>query len=145
MIIKVKEPQTPEIEMLRPEHILFTYLHLAADPAQTVGLMKSGCTAIAYETIQVRDGSLPLLVPMSEVAGKMSTQVGPTALKNTVVVRGSFLEVFLEQLEEKSLLLAVESLVQTQLKSPWEWVQMSQQLMFQQNAWPNLMTFLKID
>ena len=69
MIIKVKEPQTPEIEMLRPEHILFTYLHLAADPAQTVGLMKSGCTAIAYETIQVRDGSLPLLVPMSEVAG----------------------------------------------------------------------------
>ena len=62
MIIKVKEPQTPEIEMLRPDHILFTYLHLAADPAQTVGLMKSGCTAIAYETIQAKDGSLPLLV-----------------------------------------------------------------------------------
>ena len=61
MIIKVKEPQTPEIEMLRPDHILFTYLHLAADPAQTVGLMKSGCTAIAYETIQARDGSLLFL------------------------------------------------------------------------------------
>lgn len=81
MIIKVKEPQTPEIEMLRPDHILFTYLHLAADPAQTVGLMKSGCTAIAYETIQARDGSLPLLVPMSEVAGKMSTQVGANCLE----------------------------------------------------------------
>ena len=81
MIIKVKEPQTPEIEMLRPDHILFTYLHLAADPAQTVGLMKSGCTAIAYETIQLNDRSLPLLTPMSEVAGKMSTQVGANCLE----------------------------------------------------------------
>ena len=66
--------------MLTPEHILYTYLHLAADYDQTVGLMESGCTAIAYETIQNPDGSLPLLVPMSEVAGKMSTQVGSNYL-----------------------------------------------------------------
>lgn len=80
MIIKVKEPQASEIKMLTPEHILYTYLHLAADHDQTVGLMESGCTAIAYETIQNSDGSLPLLVPMSEVAGKMSTQVGSNYL-----------------------------------------------------------------
>ena len=65
MIIKVKEPQASEIAMLTPAHILYTYLHLAPDPEQTKGLMKSGCTAIAYETIQNADGSLPLLVPMS--------------------------------------------------------------------------------
>ena len=76
LIIKVKEPQASEIAMLTPGHILYTYLHLAADYEQTVGLIESGCTAIAYETIQNPDGSLPLLVPMSEVAGKMSTQVG---------------------------------------------------------------------
>ena len=80
LIIKVKEPQASEIKMLTPDHILYTYLHLAADYDQTVGLMKSGCTAIAYETIQNPDGSLPLLVPMSEVAGKMSTQVGANYL-----------------------------------------------------------------
>ena len=80
LIIKVKEPQASEINMLTPNHIIYTYLHLAADYDQTVGLMKSGCTAIAYETIQNSDGSLPLLVPMSEVAGKMSTQVGSNYL-----------------------------------------------------------------
>lgn len=81
MIIKVKEPQPVEIEMLKPHHILYTYLHLAADRPQTEGLMNSGCTAIAYETIQEKDGSLPLLVPMSEVAGRMATQVGATYLQ----------------------------------------------------------------
>lgn len=81
MIIKVKEPQPVEIAMLKPHHILYTYLHLAADPEQTTGLMKSGCTAIAYETIQPADGSLPLLTPMSEVAGRMATQVGATYLQ----------------------------------------------------------------
>jgi alanine dehydrogenase len=81
MIIKVKEPQPVEIDMLKPHHILYTYLHLAADPEQTIGLMKSGCTAIAYETIQPADGSLPLLTPMSEVAGRMATQVGATWLQ----------------------------------------------------------------
>jgi alanine dehydrogenase len=81
MIIKVKEPQAAEIAMLKPNHILYTYLHLAPDAEQTKGLMKSGCTAIAYETIQNADGSLPLLVPMSEVAGRMSVQIGATYLQ----------------------------------------------------------------
>lgn len=81
MIIKVKEPQPVEIALLKPHHILYTYLHLAADKALTEGLMKSGATCIAYETIQYPDGSLPLLVPMSEVAGRMATQVGATCLQ----------------------------------------------------------------
>jgi len=82
MIIKVKEPQPVEIALLRPHHILYTYLHLAADKELTEGLMKSGATCVAYETIQNPDGSLPLLVPMSEVAGRMATQVGATFLQN---------------------------------------------------------------
>lgn len=81
MIIKVKEPQSNEIALLKPHHILYTYLHLAADKPQTEGLMKSGATCIAYETIQLEDNSLPLLVPMSEVAGRMSVQVGATYLQ----------------------------------------------------------------
>ena len=81
MIIKVKEPQPVEIALLKPHHILYTYLHLAADKELTEGLMKSGSTCIAYETIQYPDGSLPLLVPMSEVAGRMSTQVGTAYLQ----------------------------------------------------------------
>ncbi|MBT7610114.1 MAG: alanine dehydrogenase [Bacteriovoracaceae bacterium] len=81
MIIKVKEPQASEIEMLKQHHILYTYLHLAADPEQTTGLMKSGATCIAYETIQLLDQTLPLLTPMSEVAGRMATQVGATYLQ----------------------------------------------------------------
>ncbi len=77
MIIKVKEPQPGECKMLRPDQVLFTYLHLAADPAQAQGLMDSGCTAIAYETVTAKDGrTLPLLQPMSEVAGRLSVQVG---------------------------------------------------------------------
>lgn len=81
MIIKVKEPQPREIACLRPHHILYTYLHLAADPEQTKGLMDSGATCIAYETIQPADGSLPLLTPMSEVAGRMATQIGASYLQ----------------------------------------------------------------
>jgi alanine dehydrogenase len=81
MIIKVKEPQAREIACLKPHHILYTYLHLAADPVQTKGLMDSGSTSIAYETIQPEDGSLPLLTPMSEVAGRMATQVGAAYLQ----------------------------------------------------------------
>ena len=76
MIIKVKEPQPRETKMLRKGQILYTYLHLAPDPVQTEGLVKSGCTAIAYETITNSRGGLPLLAPMSEVAGRMSVQVG---------------------------------------------------------------------
>ncbi|MBA3527438.1 MAG: alanine dehydrogenase, partial [Sphingomonas sp.] len=68
MIVKVKEPQPQEIALLEPQHILFTYLHLAADKPQTEGLMASGATCIAYETVTSRTGALPLLRPMSEVA-----------------------------------------------------------------------------
>ena len=81
MVVKVKEPQAGECAMLRDGQLLFTYLHLAADPDQAAGLVKSGCTAIAYETVTAADGSLPLLTPMSEVAGRMSIQVGATALQ----------------------------------------------------------------
>jgi alanine dehydrogenase len=81
LIVKVKEPQLPEIEMLSPGQVLFTYLHLAADPAQAQALMRSGCTAIAYETVTAANGSLPLLTPMSEVAGRMSVQVAAACLQ----------------------------------------------------------------
>jgi alanine dehydrogenase len=81
MIIKVKEPQAGECAMLRPGQLLYTYLHLAPDPQQTAGLVKSGCTAIAYETVTDRKGGLPLLAPMSEVAGRMSIQAGAHALE----------------------------------------------------------------
>jgi len=81
MVVKVKEPQASECQMLRTGQVLFTYLHLAADKAQTEALMASGATAIAYETVTWPDGSLPLLTPMSEVAGRMSVQVGATSLQ----------------------------------------------------------------
>ncbi len=81
MIVKVKEPQPVECEMLREGQVLFTYLHLAPDPVQTEGLIKSGATAIAYETVTADDGSLPLLTPMSEVAGRLSVQAGAHALE----------------------------------------------------------------
>ncbi len=82
MIVKVKEPQANECKMLREDQILFTYLHLAADPEQAQGLMKSGCVAIAYETVTGPHGhGLPLLEPMSEIAGRLSVQVGATYLQ----------------------------------------------------------------
>jgi alanine dehydrogenase len=81
LIVKVKEPQPEECRMLRRGQTLFTYLHLAADAAQAKALMASGATAIAYETVTSSDGSLPLLTPMSEVAGRMSVQVGAAALQ----------------------------------------------------------------
>ena len=81
MVVKVKEPQPAECQMLRKDQVLFTYLHLAADPAQAQALMKSGATAIAYETVTAPNGSLPLLTPMSEVAGRMSIQVGAASLQ----------------------------------------------------------------
>ena len=88
MVIKVKEPQMGEIAMLRPDQTLFTYLHLAPDPEQTRALMASGATAIAYETVTDRHGLLPLLRPMSEVAGRMSVQVGAHLLEKTQGGRG---------------------------------------------------------
>ena len=81
MIIKVKEPQPVECTMLRPGQVLFTYLHLAPDPEQTRALVASGATCIAYETVTNRKGGLPLLAPMSEVAGRMSIQAGAHALE----------------------------------------------------------------
>jgi len=81
MIVKVKEPQLEECSMLRAGQVLFTYLHLAADPAQAEALVNSGATAIAYETVTGKDGSLPLLTPMSEVAGRLSIQAGAYALQ----------------------------------------------------------------
>ena len=81
MIVKVKEPQPQECAMLRKDQILFTYLHLAADAAQTEALMKSGSISIAYETVTDGRGRLPLLAPMSEVAGRMSVQVGAHCLE----------------------------------------------------------------
>jgi alanine dehydrogenase len=75
LVVKVKEPQPAEIAFLRPDLVLFTYLHLAADEALTHALLASGATAIAYETVEDSDGRLPLLAPMSEVAGRMATQV----------------------------------------------------------------------
>jgi alanine dehydrogenase len=81
LVVKVKEPQPVECEMLRRGQVLFTYLHLAANPQQAQGLIKSGVTAIAYETVTAPNGSLPLLTPMSEVAGRMSIQVGAASLQ----------------------------------------------------------------
>ena len=81
MIIKVKEPQPSETVQLRPGQLLYAYLHLAPDPEQTAALLASGCTAIAYETVTDDRGGLPLLAPMSEVAGRMSIQAGAHALE----------------------------------------------------------------
>ena len=91
MIVKVKEPQPQEIAMLKPRHLLFTYLHLAADKPQAEGLMKSGATCIAYETVTSKSGALPLLKPMSEVAGRMSIQVGAHYLEKEPGGRGVLL------------------------------------------------------
>jgi alanine dehydrogenase len=88
MIVKVKEPQAIEIARLKPKHTLFTYLHLAPDPEQAEGLMKSGATCIAYETVTDAAGRLPLLKPMSEVAGRMSIQVGAHYLEKAHGGRG---------------------------------------------------------
>ena len=91
MIVKVKEPQPQECAMLRKGQILYTYLHLAPDPKQTEALVKSGATCIAYETVTAPDGSLPLLTPMSEVAGRMSIQVGAYCLQKANGGRGILL------------------------------------------------------
>jgi alanine dehydrogenase len=91
MIVKVKEPQPAEVEMLEPRHLLFTYLHLAADVELTRGLMRSGALCIAYETVEDARGRLPLLAPMSEVAGKIATQAGAFMLEKPLGGRGILL------------------------------------------------------
>ena len=88
MIVKVKEPQAGERKMLREGQLLFTYLHLAPDPDQTHDLLESGCTAIAYETVTDANGGLPLLAPMSEVAGRLAPQVGSWTLQKANGGRG---------------------------------------------------------
>ncbi len=91
MILKVKEPQMPEVAMLRPEHVLFTYLHLAPAPELTRALCESGATCIAYETVEDRHGRLPLLAPMSEIAGRIATQAGAFMLEKPLGGRGILL------------------------------------------------------
>ena len=91
MVLKVKEPQPAEIEMLRPGQLLFTYLHLAPDLEQTRGLMESGAVCIAYETVEDARGHLPLLAPMSEIAGKIATQAGAFMLEKPLGGRGILL------------------------------------------------------
>ena len=91
MVVKVKEPQAVARAQLREGQVLYTYLHLAPDPDQTADLVKSGVTAIAYETVTGPDGSLPLLKPMSQVAGRMSVQAGATALEKAHGGRGVLL------------------------------------------------------
>ena len=91
MIVKVKEPQAVEVAMLEPRHTLFTYLHLAPDPELTRGLMESGATCVAYETVEDARGRLPLLAPMSEVAGKIATQAGAFMLEKPLGGRGILL------------------------------------------------------
>jgi alanine dehydrogenase len=91
LIVKVKEPQPAELAMLRPGQVLFAYLHLAPDPEQAKGLMASGCVAIAYETVTDPHGGLPLLAPMSEVAGRMAVQAGAHCLEMEQGGRGMLL------------------------------------------------------
>jgi len=91
LVLKVKEPVGPELARLRPDLTLFTYLHLAASEELTRALQKSGVTAFAYETVQLDDGSLPLLAPMSEVAGRLSVQVGAWCLQHQNGGRGVLL------------------------------------------------------
>src|SRR6187455_2333542 len=91
MVVKVKEPQASEVAMLEPRHTLFTYLHLAPDPELTRGLVESGATCVAYETVEDARGRLPLLAPMSEVAGKIATQAGAFMLEKPLGGRGILL------------------------------------------------------
>ena len=91
LIVKVKEPQPVEIAMLEPRHVLFTYLHLAAYPEEARGLALPGAIAIAYETVALANGSLPLLAPMSEIAGRMAVQAGAHHLERTYGGRGVLL------------------------------------------------------
>ena len=91
MIVKVKEPQPEEVARLESRHTLFTYLHLAPDPGLTRGLMESGATCVAYETVEDSRGRLPLLAPMSEVAGKIATQAGAFMLEKPLGGRGILL------------------------------------------------------
>jgi alanine dehydrogenase len=91
LVLKVKEPQREEVPLIQPDQVLFTYLHLAPNPELTHGLTSSGATCIAYETVEDSDGNLPLLAPMSEIAGKIATQAGAFMLEKPMGGRGILL------------------------------------------------------
>lgn len=91
LVVKVKEPQPQEVSLLRKGQLLFTYLHLAADTKLATELVKTGATCIAYETVQLPSGQLPLLIPMSEIAGRLSTQIGANYLERPMGGRGILL------------------------------------------------------
>jgi len=91
LILKVKEPQSSEVKMLRKGQLLFTYLHLAAEPKLAHDLCKTGATCVAYETVQTENGALPLLTPMSEIAGRLATQIGASYLEKPMGGRGVLL------------------------------------------------------
>src|SRR5277367_4575659 len=91
LILKVKEPQDSEVALLKRGQLLFTYLHLAAKPKLALDLAKTGATCIAYETVQLANGALPLLIPMSEIAGRMAPQIGATYLEKPQGGRGVLL------------------------------------------------------
>ena len=96
MIVKVKEPITPEYKLIKKGQVLFTYFHFAADKELTDAMIKSGAVCIAYETVEKADRSLPLLIPMSEVAGRMSIQKVRVSWKSPKVERDSYLEAYRE-------------------------------------------------
>ena len=116
MVIKVKEPLESEYKFFKEELILFTYLHLANEQKLTQALVDNKVISIAYETVQLPDGSLPLLTPMSEVAGRMSTQMGAEFLQRFNGGMGILLGGIPEYLKAKSLSLVVVKQVQMQLR-----------------------------
>jgi len=121
MIIKVKEPQPRECEMLRDGQILYTYLHLAPDPQQTKLLVESGATCVAYETVTDNQGGLPLLAPMSEVAGRMSVQAGAYHLEKAQGGRGVLLGGVPGVAPAKVLVMVVVWSVTMRRPLPWVW------------------------
>ena len=125
LVVKVKEPQPSEIAFFRPGLMLFTYLHLAPLPDLTGALLKAGVTAIAYETIREADNSLPLLTPMSEVAGRMAVQVGAQYLRTPTEGVAFSSVAFPAWLRRMSWLWAAALSVTTPLKWPAAWELMS--------------------
>ena len=123
MIVKVKEPQAIERKMLREGQLLFTYLHLAPDPEQTKDLLDSGCTAIAYETVTDANGGLPLLAPMSEVAGRLAPQVGLGRCKRQMAGAASCLVAY--RVSELAKFLSSVAALSAPMQPAWllEWAQ----------------------
>ena len=121
MIVKVKEPIAPEYKNLQEGQLLFTYLHLSAEPQLTEMLLQKNVNAIAYETLELDDGSLPLLIPMSEVAGRMSVQLGARLLEKSGGGKALCSVVCRVCNAAVSVLLAVARQVATQSKLPSAW------------------------